>query len=242
MASNHRGERYAQGARWLALALAYALFLWMFLSVTGIDVAGNTLVATGHPELGHAIHVFAADWRHGLNGHSPLFMPGFFALTPAAWYWSGKQSTAQLLRGGATALLAGLLLASLAAPIGIAAAANAFFDEFHLAVQSNFRDVWQAAAISAFTAICWTVLVVGIRRAITLGTSRPLALALGLYLLLGVSRNWWSLDHFRKGDDVARWETRAAEGDAVAIASVVAVPLLGWVLVTTIKDERRTED
>ena len=98
----------------------------MFLSVAGIDVAGNTLVATGHPDLGHAIHVFAADWRHGLNGHSPLFMPGFFVLTPAAWYWSGKQSVAQLLRGGATALLVGLLLASLAAPIGTAAAANAF--------------------------------------------------------------------------------------------------------------------
>src|SRR5205085_5367591 len=90
-------ERYGQGARWLALALADALFLWMFLSVAGIDAAGNTLVATGHPDLGHAIHVFAADWRHGLNGHSPLYMPGFFVLTPAVWYWSGKQSVAQLL-------------------------------------------------------------------------------------------------------------------------------------------------
>src|SRR4051812_12358893 len=235
-------ERYAQGARWLALALAYALFLWMFLSVTGIDVAGNTLVATGNRDLGHAVHVFAADWRHGLNGHSPLFMPGFFALTPAAWYWSGKQSVAQLLRGGATALLAGLLLAALAAPIGRAAAANAFFDEFHLAVQSSFRDAWQAAATSAFTAICWTVLVVAIRRAITVGTSRPLVLALGLYLLLGVSRHWWSLDHLKQGDDVARWETRAAQGDAVAVASALAVPLLGLVLATTTMSARRRRD
>jgi hypothetical protein len=236
------GERYAERARWLALSLAYALFIWMFLSVTGVDVVANTLVATGQPELGHAIQIFAADWRHGLNGHSPLFMPGFFVLTPAAWYWSGSQSVAQLLRGGAAALLAGLLLAVLAAPMGRAAAASAFFEEFHLAVHSSFRDACQAAAISAFTAICWTVLVVAIRRAITVGTLRPLVLALGLYLLLGVSRHWFSLDHFKKGDDVARWETRAREGDAVAIASLVAVPLLGLILAATTKGEGRTED
>jgi hypothetical protein len=234
-----KAERYERGARWLALALAYALFLWMFLSVTGVDVLGNTLVATDHPDLGHAVQVFAADWRHGLNGHSPLFMPGFFVLTPAAWYWSGTQSVPQLLRSGATALLAGLLLALLAAPIGRAAAGTAFFDEFHLASQSSFRDAWQAAGTSAFTAICWTVLVVAIRRAITVGTPRPLALVAGLYLLLGFSRHWWSLDHLKKGDDVARWETRAAQGDAVAIASLVAVPLLGLVLATTTMGERR---
>jgi hypothetical protein len=234
-----KDEGYAQGARWLALTIAYALFLWMFLSVTGVDIAGKTLVATGHLQLGHAIEVFAADWRHGLNGHSPLFMPGFFVLTPAAWYWSGRQSVEQLLRGGATALLAGLLLAVLAAPVGRAAAANAFFYEFHLAVQSSFRDTWHAAATSAFTAICWTVLVVAIRRAITVGRVRPFALVVGLYVLLGFSRHWWSLDHFKKGDDVARWETRVARGDAVAIASLVAVPVLGLVLATTSLTERR---
>jgi hypothetical protein len=234
-----KGERYAEGVRWLALALAYALFLWMFLSVTAIDVAGNTLVAAGHPDLGHPIHVFAADWRHGLIGHSPLFMPGFFVLTPAAWYWSGGKSLEQLLRSGTTALLAGLLLALFVAPIGRTAAANEFFHEFHLAVQASLADVWRAAATSAFTAICWTVLVVGIRRAITMGTVRPLALVVGLYVLLGFSRHWWSLDHLRQGDDIVRWKTRATEGNAVAIASLVAVPLLGLVLATTTIAERR---
>jgi hypothetical protein len=234
-----KGKRFAHAARWLALALAYALFLWMFLSVTGVDVAGNALVATGHPGLGHSVHVFAADWRHGLNGHSPLFMPGFFVLTPAAWYWSGRQTAAQLLLGGTTALLAGLVLALLAAPIGRAAAANAFFDEFHLTAQSSFREAWRAAATSAFTAICWTVLVVSVRRAMTVGTLRPLALVAGLYLLLGFSRHWWSLDHLRKGDDVARWEARVTQGDRVAIASLVAVPVLGVVLATTTLGVRR---
>ena len=226
-------DSYAQGARWLALALADALFLWMFLSVAAVDVMGNTLVATGHQALGQAAQIFAADWRHGLNGHSPLFMPGFFVLTPAAWYWSRTQSIAELLRSGALALLAGFLLALLAAPFGRDAAARAFFNEFHFAVQPNSGDIWHAAPISAFTAICWTVLVVAIRRAITTGAARPLALVVGLYALLGFARHWWSLDHFKKGDDVARWETRAVQGDTVAIGSLVAVPLLGLVLAKT---------
>jgi hypothetical protein len=233
-------DRYEKGARWLSLAFAYALFLWMFLSVAEVDVTGSTLMATGHPVLGQAVQVFAADWRHGLNGHSPLFMPGFFALTGAVWFWSRTQSIAELLRGGALALLAGFFLALFAAPLGRAAAAQAFLDEFHFAVQPEFRDTWRAAPISALTAICWTVLVVAIRRAITTGASRPLALAVGLYALLGFARHWWSLDHFRKGDDVARWETRAAQGDAVAIGSLVAVPLLGLVLAkTTMREGHR---
>jgi hypothetical protein len=230
-----------RAARWLGLALADALFLWMFLSVADVDVTGSTLVATGHPVLGHAIQVFAADWRHGLNGHSPLFMPGFFALTPAVWYWSRGQSIAELLRGGAFALLAGFLLALLAAPFGRAAAAQAFFDEFHFAVQPNSADVWHAASICAFTAICWTSLVVAIRRTITGGAARPVALVVGLYVLLGFARHWWSLDHFRNGNDVARWETRVAQGDSVAIGSMVAVPLLGLVLAkTTVRQPRPT--
>jgi hypothetical protein len=235
-------DSYEQGARWLALALADALFLWMFLSVADVDVLGNTLVATGHSALGQAVQVFAADWRHGLNGHSPLFMPGFFVLTPAVWYWSRSQSIAELLRGGALALLAGFFLALLAAPFGRAAAAQAFFGEFHFSVQPDFRAVWHAAPISAFTAICWTVLVVGIRRVMTIGTSRPLALVVCLYVLLGFARHWWSLDHFRKGDDMARWETRAAQGDAVAIGSLLAVPLLGLILAkTTVRQPRPRE-
>lgn len=234
--------RYAQGARWIALAIADALFLWMFLSVADVDVTGNTLMATGHPVLGQAVQVFAADWRHGLNGHSPLFMPGFVVLTPAVWYWSGRQSIAALLRGGALALVAGFLLALFAAPFGRAAAARAFVDQFHFAVQPGSRAIWQAAPICAFTAISWTVLVVAIRRAITTGASRPLALVVVLYALLGFARHWWSLDHFRKGDDVARWETRAAQGDAAAIASLVAVPLLALLLAkTTVRQPRPTE-
>lgn len=237
-----RRDSFARGARWLALALADALFLWMFLSVADVDVTGTNLVAAGHAALGQAIQVFAADWRHGLNGHSPLFMPGFFVLTPAAWYWSRGQSIAELLREGALALLAGFFLALFAAPLGREAVARAFFGQFHFTLQQDFRETLRVVPICAFTAICWTVLVVAIRRALATGVSRSLALVVVLYALLGFARHWWSLDHFRNGNDVARWEARAAQGDSVAIGSLVAVPLLGLLLAkSTVRQPRPTE-
>jgi hypothetical protein len=221
------------------LALAYALFIWMFLSVAEADALGNAMIRAGRPALGERILVFAADWRHGLNGHSPLFMPGFFALTLAVWYWSGRQSLVQLLIGGALALAVGFVLASLAAPLGRAAAGAALSEELHFGIPPGVRPAWDAVPISAFTAICWTVLVVAIRRALTTGALRPLALVVCLYAVLGFARDWWSVDHFRKGDDVARWEARIARGDAVAIGSVLAIASLGLLFVRTTRNERR---
>jgi hypothetical protein len=220
------------------LALVYALFIWMFLSVAEADALGNAIVRAGRPALGERILVFAADWRHGLNGHSPLFMPGFFALTLAVWYWSGRQSVVQLLCAGALALAVGYTLASLAAPLGRAAAGAALSKEFHFTIPPGVRPAWDAVPVSAFTAICWTVLVVAIRRALTTGAGRPLALVVCLYALLGFARDWWSVDHFRKGDDVARWEARIAQGDAVAIGSVLAMASLALLFARTTRNER----
>ena len=111
-------DAYERRICWVALALADGVFLWMFISVAQFDALGATLAPQGHLDIAARVFVFAADWRHGMNGHSPLFMPGFFALTPAAWYWSQTRSVEELLRGGALALLAGFLLALVAAPLG----------------------------------------------------------------------------------------------------------------------------
>jgi hypothetical protein len=226
-------ETYERRICWIALALADALFLGMFISVAQLDAQGAALTAQGHLDIGARILVFAADWRHGMNGHSPLFMPGFFALTPAVWYWSQKQSVEELLRRGALALLAGFLLALIAAPLGRAAADAAFVDQFHFAIQPNVGHTWQAVPISAFTAVCWTVLIVAVRKATTTGSTRPLVLVVGLYAVLGFTRHWWSVDHFREGNDVARWLSRIAQDDRVAIGSVLAMALLGLLFAKT---------
>jgi hypothetical protein len=231
-------DRYQRAIRFAGLALAYALFIWMFLSVAEADALGNAMVLAGRTAVGERVLVFAADWRHGLNGHSPLFMPGFFALTLAVWYWCAKLSLVQLLYSGALALVVGFAVASIAAPLGRGAAAAAIFEEFHFKIPLGTRATWDAVPVSAFTAICWTVLVVAIRKAVTTGALRPLGLVVCLYAVLGLTRHWWSVDHFRRGDDVARWEARIAQGDAVAIGSVLAMASLGLLFVTTTRSER----
>src|SRR6266513_745356 len=220
-------DTYGRRTCWVALALADALFLWMFISVAQFDALGATLAPQGHLDMAARVLVFAADWRHGLNGHSPLFMPGFFALTPAAWYWSQERSVEELLGGGALALLAGFLLALVAAPLGKAAADAAFVDQFHFAIQQDVGDIWRAVPISAFTAVCWTVLIVAVRKATTTRSTRLLLLVVGLYAVLGFTRHWWSVDHFREGNDVARWVSRIVQGDHVATASVLTIALIG---------------
>lgn len=224
--------------RWVALALAYALFLWMFLSVAAVDAMGDTWVMAGHSGEGERMLTFAADWRHGMNGHSPIYMPGFFALTIASWYWLQKQPLSFLVGGGLIALIAGFALAWIAAPAGRAAASAAFIREFHVAPGTDIGATWAAVPVSAFTAVCWTVFVVACRTAITTGSMRLSALVASLYVVLGFVRHWWTLEHFGKGNDVARWATRVTQGDVVAIGSLLAMLLLAVFLVTTAMDDR----
>jgi hypothetical protein len=86
-----RANRLRATSLWLALVAANAFFLWMFLSVVHLEAPGN--VAGGANDTLHleAVLQFAADWRHGMAGNSPIYMPGFFALAAAAWYWTRNQ-------------------------------------------------------------------------------------------------------------------------------------------------------
>ena len=69
--------------------------MWMFLAAAPLE----TLAATGGLAGRHEADVVAegyrvaADWRHGMAGNSPLYMPGFFALAVAAWFWADSSRT-----------------------------------------------------------------------------------------------------------------------------------------------------
>lgn len=233
-------DRRAEAIRWLALALADGLFLWMYLSAAPIDALGEATVAAGKLRLGHSILVFAADWRHGMNGHSPIYMPGFFALTMAAWYWTRSQSVVGLVVGGLVALVAGLAVAWVAMPAGRTSAVAAFASEFHLPLGAAVSSTWQVVSVSAYTAACWTVLIVGSRKAITTRSLRPLAVTPVLYGVLAFTRRW-SFEHLQSGDDIARWGKRLSEGDSVAIVSLLAIPLGALILLTATSRELARE-
>jgi hypothetical protein len=209
----------------------------MYLSTAPIDALGEATVAAGQLRLGESMLVFAADWRHGMNGYSPIYMPGFFALGIAAWYWTGRQSVPGLVAGGVIALVAGLAVAWVAMPVGRTSAVAAFAREFHLPLGAEVSSTWQVVSVSAYTAACWTVLVVGSRKAIAARSLRPLAVAPVLYGLLAFTRRW-SFEHLRRGDDIARWGKRLTEGDAIAIGSLLAIPLVALILLKTTSHER----
>ena len=205
---------------WLALVAADALFLWMFLSVAGIESASDM---NGQ---------FVADWRHGMAGNSPIYMPGFFALAPAAWYWTRPRPFVRLVGEGTAALLVGCAIAWHAAPVGQAASAAAFELRFGVSATEAQAPIWSATLVGAGTAACWSIFVVTSRLALMLRTLRPLALVPLPYIVLVLSRPW-SVDRL-----LAVWATHAAHGDEVAIGSLLAIPILTTVFVRTTRRAR----
>src|SRR5687768_10596337 len=85
----------------LALA-ACTFFLWMFSAAATLEHTaelGGISASTGRDA--HAIaYEFAARWRHGMAGNSPLYMPGFFVVAIATWFWcAGKNLMRTLVEG-----------------------------------------------------------------------------------------------------------------------------------------------
>ena len=219
--------------RWLALVAADALFLWMFLSVAPIESASDGLLTR---DLQLSVRQFVADWRHGMAGNSPIYMPGFFAIAAAAWYWARSQSIPRLVVEGTAALLAGCGIAWLAAPHGEIAANAAFEQRFGLGAIEAQASTWGPVLVGAGTAVCWTIFVVASRLALLLRTCRPFLLVPLPYVVLVFTRPW-SVNGL-----LALWGTRAASGDAIAIGSILAIPILTTVFVkTTRRGSLRTE-
>lgn len=205
---------------WLTLVAADALFLWMFLSVAPIESASAVN------------QQFAADWRHGMAGNSPIYMPGFFALAAAAWYWTRPRPVLRVVVEGTGALLVGCGVAWLALPVGEAAAAATFEQRVGVSAIDAQVSMWRATLVGAGTAACWTIFVVASRMALMLRTFRPFALVPIPYVVLAFTRP-------RSVDDLlALWRTRAAHGDAVAIGSLLAIPILTTVFVRTTRRVR----
>jgi len=220
-------DRVRATGLWLALVAADALFLWMFLSVVQLEAIGQAARGASETWTARPVLQFVADWRHGMAGNSPLYMPGFFALAAAAWYWTRAQSLSRLLIHGVCALGAGACIAWLASPIGEAAATAAFERTFGVNAARLSSPVWQAGLVGAYTAACWTVFVVASKKALVQRTFRPFAVVPIPYVALVFTRTW-SVNGL-----LATWCVRAADGDPIAVGSFVAIPVLTAIFVKT---------
>lgn len=174
-----------------ALFAACLLFFWMFLAADPLERAGAV--------------AYAALWRHGMAGNSPLYMPGFFAVAVAAWWWSHARRLSRLWIEGSAVVIAACVVAAALVP------------------SPSLRAVVHAT----YTLITWTIFVVCCRRALARRSWRPLwpvpLMTLGL-----VAIRTWTLDDVR-----TIWYERLLNGDAAAVASSLAIPFLViWMLRT----------
>ena len=206
-------------ARRAALLGAAGFFLWMFLAAAPLE----TLAATGGLAGRHEADVVAegyrvaADWRHGMAGNSPLYMPGFFALAVAAWFWADSSRTPAMrliVEGGEVAAGGACRRAALRGPCGrvdrggVRAGRRA--DRRGAPGRLRLGGPQPPGCPPPPRRI---VFVVACRRALALRSLVPLACVPAMAIVLASVRPWTA------NDFVALWIVRAVAGDAVAIGS-----------------------
>jgi len=184
------------------------------------------------PSIAASAFAFAAAWRHGMAGNSPLYMPGFFVVAGASWVWAETAGRRAIVSFPAS-LSAALALAWMAAIPGASGVVSGFERSAGLAVDTALPlPHWGAAAAGLYTLLTWTAFVVGARLSLGRRSLTPLAPVPVLTAGLVVVRPW------TVGDFTATWGTRAIEGDVVALVSLGMIPALAIVLVQRERSRR----
>jgi hypothetical protein len=200
------------------LVLSEALFLWMFLAAAPLEQLAAAGAFGNGSETRLAAFAFAASWRHGMAGNSPLYMPGFFAVAVAVWLWldGAKAVSARRYFG---ALLAAGAIAAVTAAASRSLVPDAFESATGLSVSGPVPAAGPSAVFMGFyTLLTWTLFVVGCRLALHWRTLLPLLPVIPMTAGLAVLRPW-TVDVFTN-----IWWHRATAGDLVAVFSLIMVP------------------
>jgi hypothetical protein len=214
----------------LGVLAAAAFFLWMFLAAAPIEALADAGGLSGtHPiGLTAAAYGFAADWRHGMAGNSPLYMPGFFLLAVATWLWSGSRvrSLSRQIAEGIGILLLSVGIAWACAGLARAEILGAFERSSGLTIVAAWpAPPRQALVQGVYTAIVWMASMVACRRALEQRTFAPLLFIPPMTIVLALIRPW-TVDDF-----AALWIARARAGDMAAIGSLAAIPIVAAILI-----------
>jgi hypothetical protein len=197
-----------------ALGVVYILYVWMFVASEGVVLLAKQGACTG-PDVVVAKQ-FAGDWRHGLTGHSPLYMPGFFLLAATTWLWANDQRARQLLREALPLLGLALIVGIAFAPIGTEYLVHEL--EARQAVtctKATTTDVslWRLF-LCLFTMTSLSIVSAGVNRAVTRGwrvLRIPAVFAVAATALRPPTR--WPVF----------WARAIAAGDIVAVGSVIFI-------------------
>jgi hypothetical protein len=204
------------------LVVSQTLFLWMFLSADPLEQLAN-----GYGSRADAVMQFAAQWRHGMAGNSPLYLPGFFMTAAAVWMYARGQPGAIAHAGGvALAAVIAFGAAGALAPWGAEAVVRAFDSKISSAAPASIpRASLHASMIGGYTLLTWATFVTCARTSLVRRSFSPLLLPAALTVGLVLVRP------FTADDFTRHWAVQVVEGDLVAWLSLLSVIGLATALV-----------
>jgi hypothetical protein len=198
------------------LVAADTFFLWMFFAADGI----SAMAARG--EVAAASRAVAVEWRHGMIGGWPFYMPGFFGLTMAIAWWSRSGPWRRLLLARIAALVAAAIIAAWLTPLAIPWIERLAVDRVGTGALKTPVLTWSTVARGWFTVGAWSVFVsLGV---FAVQRRRPAA-------LLGAIPGFVTLHLTRSGEAGAlaqSWATRAGAGELEAWLTLALIPVTAW--------------
>ena len=205
------------------LFLACTFFLWMFFAAATLEHTAELGWIYGPPgqDTRAAALEFAARWRHGMAGNSPLYMPGFFAVAIAVWFWCGHLSLRRMVADGLVVLLAASVCAALLAPFAAPRIVASFVAHEGFGV-SQIADAGTSisTAQGVYSLLTWSTVIIAARWSIKLRSLKPLLVPLLLNIILALVRPWTVADF------TSLWARQALEGEPVAVVSFLLIPII----------------
>lgn len=205
-------------------------FLWMFFAAATLERTADLgwISASAGRDARPIAYEFAARWRHGMSGNSPLYMPGFFAVAIASWFWCNKKSLLRILSEGFTLLAVAAVCAAVLAPYAAARIVSDFSEQAGVSVsQFSTAGTWIAWAQGVYSLLTWTTVIIASRWSIKLRSPKPLLIPLVLNFVLAFVRPWTVADF------TSKWLKEALDGEPTAVISFLLVPtlsaFLAWV-------------
>ena len=215
--------------RYVAFATsAFALvtlifFLWMFFAAATLERTADLgwVSASAGRDVRPVAYEFAARWRHGMSGNSPIYMPGFFAVAIASWFWCNKKGLLRMLSEGFILLCVAAVCAAVLAPYAAARIVSDFKQQESVGIsQFCTAGTWIAWAQGIYSLLTWTTVVIASRWSIKLRSPKPLLVPLVLNFVLGFIRPWTVADF------TSQWLKEALDGEPAAVISFLLVPIL----------------
>jgi hypothetical protein len=209
------------------LAASEALFLWMFLAADPLEQLAFAPGASGPgPETDAAID-FAAEWRHGMAGNSPLYLPGFFLTSAAAWMHAARTRHArQHVTDLVAATSMALLVAFVAAPWGARMVVGAFAVHQRVPVPTTIpAPSIGSLLVGLYTLFTWMVFTICARRSLV-RRNPYLLLAPAVLTIILINVRPWTVNDF-----LGFWASQLVAGNAVAWWSLAAAFGLSTALV-----------